>query len=70
MPNPDSTYVNVYSNTTIQQIQLINAKGRLLQTIKPLTPGYRLQIESLSAGEYFLRIETGNEIVNKKFVKQ
>ncbi len=70
MPNPASAYINVISKTSMGQVQLFNAKGQLLQTIKPQSSFYKLETSKLAAGQYFIRIQTNNGIVNEKFIKQ
>ncbi len=68
-PNPAASFVTVYSKTTIQQIQLLSPNGRVLQTVSPNATVHQLQVASLAAGQYFLRIQTANGIVNEKFIK-
>ena len=70
MPNPASDYVNIIAKTSITQLQVLNAKGQVLQTIKPLANSYKLHVNAMPSGEYFLRIETNDGVVNKKFIKQ
>ncbi len=69
-PNPASNYINIYAKSAIKQIQLLNPNGMLLQTAKPNATYYRLQFSNIAAGEYFVRIETADGIVNQKIIKQ
>ena len=70
MPNPASTYINLFSKTNMGQVQLFDSKGQLLQTVKPQSSFYKLETGKLAAGQYFIRIQTNNGIVNEKFIKQ
>jgi hypothetical protein len=69
-PNPASNYINIYAKSAIKQIQLLNPNGSLLQAVKPNATFYRMQLSNIAAGEYFVRIETADGIVNQKFIKQ
>ena len=69
-PNPVTSVVTVYSKTTMKQIQLVSPNGRVLQTVSPNATVHQLQVANLAAGQYFLRIQTENGVVNQKFIKQ
>ena len=69
-PNPAINHeVNIYSETAIDNIQLINLNGQLMQNIQ--TPGannntYTLQ--NLPQGFYMVKITAGNQTTTKKIV--
>jgi hypothetical protein len=69
-PNPASGYINIYAKSAIKQIQLLSNDGRLLQAAKPNAGFYRMQLSNIAAGEYFVRIETADGVVNQKIIKQ
>jgi hypothetical protein len=69
-PNPASDHVTVLSGYPISLLQLYNATGQLVKTEKPLSGKYDLNISSLPAGTYSLRIETNKEWITKKIIKQ
>ncbi len=69
-PNPASGFVNVYAKTNMKHLLLFSPNGRLLQKIKPNSTTYRLDVSKYAAGEYFVRIETTNGVINQKFIKQ
>ncbi|MBE7179542.1 MAG: T9SS type A sorting domain-containing protein [Mucilaginibacter polytrichastri] len=69
-PNPASAVVTVYSKNTMKQIQLLGANGQLLKTVTPNATVQQLPIANLAAGQYMLRIQTANGVVNEKFIKQ
>ena len=69
-PNPASAFITISAKTTIKQIQLFSSKAQLLLTVSPQSNNYKLQINNLSSGNYFLRIQTEDGIVNRKFIKQ
>lgn len=70
MPNPAEAYLNIISKANISRIQLFDSKGQLLRTIQSQNNFYKLETGTLAAGEYFLRIQTNNAVINKKFIKQ
>lgn len=64
-PNPATNNVNVYCNTTINKIELLNIQGQLLFTTKNKT----LLVDKLPKGIYFLKIYIDNQLVMKRFIK-
>ncbi len=69
-PNPASTYVNIFSKSSMQQIQLLGPTGQVLKTITTNANSYRLTTAGLAAGQYIVRIETTAGVMNQKFIKQ
>lgn len=71
-PNPASTAITLQSNIDLQnaEIRIINVFGEtVLQKIISSGKITELDISQLSAGIYFLQLQTGNQFVNKKIIK-
>jgi hypothetical protein len=69
-PNPASSYVNITSRLLIKRIQLFSTTGQLLRDISTANNNYKLMISDLQTGQYFLRLETDNQVFNQKIIKQ
>ena len=54
----------------MKAIQLLNPNGTVLQDLKPNATFCSMQLSHIAAGEYFVRIETTDGIINKKIIKQ
>ncbi|MEP6673729.1 MAG: S8 family serine peptidase [Ferruginibacter sp.] len=70
MPNPAKDYVSIRTVSLMNQLQLFNATGQLLMNVKPGNTSYLLNITNLPKGQYSVRIETNNEVINEKIVKE
>jgi hypothetical protein len=69
-PNPAFDYVNIQSDYFIEWIQVYNSTGQLLVTVTPHAGSYRLPLLKFPAGEYSLRVQTNNQLINYKIIKQ
>jgi len=69
-PNPASSYVIIHSSLLVNRVQLYSATGQLLVNAVPARNSYSLKLDQLPAGQYILRVETNNEIINKKIIKE
>lgn len=69
-PNPSNTgRINISSATTIDEIQLINVNGQLMQSIqRPAVENETYTLENLSSGFYFVKITAANQSVTKKVI--
>ena len=69
-PNPSNNgIVNITTETTLDEIILININGQILQQIKnPEAQNNTYSINNLPHGFYFLKISSNNETVTKKVV--
>ena len=70
MPNPAQDFVTIRSGETMKQVQLFNATGQLLMNVVPANTSYMLNISALPKGQYSVRIQTGNEVINQKIIKE
>lgn len=71
-PNPAQNEVYIHANdqVEIRQLQVLSVTGQLLKTQVVNFETARLEVSDLISGLYFVRIETSNGTVVKKFTKQ
>jgi endonuclease I len=69
-PNPSSNgTINIESETVLDEINLININGQILQQIKnPAMQNNIYSVSNLSNGFYFLKLTSNNESITKKIV--
>lgn len=69
-PNPaNSSEVTVYSENMLDNIQLININGQIIQTInKPVQSSNKYTLGNLSSGFYMVRLMSGSASVVKKLI--
>jgi len=79
-PNPTTgmLYVETHGRASLQSVEIFDLMGRTVGAINPLQKlegwqaepdGVVINISNLPDGMYFIRIQTENEIINKKIVK-
>jgi len=70
-PNPagDILYISFSGSDHIENVIIIDSQGREAQRIKSMDDG-SINIESLSDGIYFIRIETSTATCYEKFIKE
>ena len=66
-PNPARSTITVEGIQDIAEINIISLAGSRVMTVKETKV---VNIENLAEGIYFIRIQTGNETLTTKFVKQ
>ncbi len=66
-PNPASDQLSLAlpSNLSVNQIQVFNSVGQLMQTTSETT----FSVKALEAGVYLLVVDTGQAVFSKRFVK-
>ncbi|MBC7607320.1 MAG: endonuclease [Burkholderiales bacterium] len=69
-PNPTSIHkVTIESETTIDEIKLINVNGQLMQQIKnPIPQNHSYVIDNLPQGFYFVTLTINNQVITKKII--
>lgn len=65
-PNPTSDFINIKTGSLIRDIHLLDFWGRRIH-IEILDDG--IDVSSLRAGQYFIRVKTDNTINTLKFIK-
>ena len=69
-PNPTNSVININSDTMIEQIELFDIQGRLLQTTIENKKAVKLNIADKSDGVYFVRITTANGKKVEQIIKE
>jgi endonuclease I len=69
-PNPTSdNKINIETETTLTEIDLININGQLVQQIKnPVSQNKIYSLENLPKGFYFMKLSANNQTITKKVV--
>lgn len=69
-PNPSNTHkINIDTDIVLDDIQLININGQLIQQIKkPNANGNTYTVENLPSGFYFLKMTSDNQSTTKKVI--
>jgi hypothetical protein len=66
-PNPSSNIVNISTDITLDEIDIITINGQVLQQIKkPAFENNNYTISNLPKGFYFLKLSTDTNSVTKK----
>lgn len=68
-PNPVEDVLTFRSKSKIQNIQIFNLLGKLIQEIKPTQSKRHIKISHLTSGVYFIHFQSENKKVTKKFIK-
>lgn len=68
-PNPASTELNIQSAVPVQYLELLDGSGRVLESWD--RPGllFNLPVAQLPAGIYWVRLQSADQAVVRKFVK-
>ena len=70
-PNPAENEIHISSEDRIEEVTIYNVNGQ--QTIvngQQSTSESIINISSLNAGVYFIKIKTDNQIITKPFIKK
>lgn len=67
-PNPANDVLTINSNTTMNQITMINSLGQVVMNVEPNTNFYQININTLLEGIYTARITTNNGLSTKLIV--
>ncbi|NJK82624.1 MAG: T9SS type A sorting domain-containing protein [Saprospiraceae bacterium] len=71
-PNPASNQFTISGALNLHQIEILNAKGQILQTILPSGNLHTIEIPALPVGLYFVKIAAldSNSVKMHKVVKE
>ncbi len=71
-PNPATSELNldIPEDMNVQSIRIFSVSGQVMRVITPEAGNDVINVSALESGIYFLSIETDEEVVNKKFIKQ
>jgi hypothetical protein len=64
-PNPSSDYIEVYCNQPVNNIQLYNINGSLIQ----VSDNKRLEFEDIQKGLYFIKVSVNGKDIVRKIIK-
>lgn len=69
-PNPANTFINIKSTTNelIHTVKLMDVNGRTLKEIDSTNDILKIELEGISAGIYFIKIQTENSSITKKII--
>lgn len=65
-PNPAHSKIVIHSNEKVESVEVYDISGKLISTH---SNSNEIDVSGLTQGMYFLRMNFGNEIVTKKFIK-
>ncbi len=68
-PNPSYDYIYFQSNRNIKYYQIYNTKGQLVQQ-NSFPSDNKIQLSTLAQGIYFLMYSDGNQVFQRKIMKQ
>lgn len=70
-PNPTDSYINLeLNNATISKVSIFDITGRLIETTIHDANNVELDTNSLTSGNYFLKVKTSKGSIFKRFIKQ
>ncbi len=69
-PNPATDKVFVNATSEIERVELLSLDGKILLLEEPQTMQTQIDINAIPEGIYFIRIESENNFVVKKIIKQ
>ena len=71
-PNPTQNQITIESQVVIDEINIIDINGRILNAIKldEIAQNYQLDVSNLSNGIYFIEINSGKAKHIQKFIKK
>ncbi|MBR4647819.1 MAG: fibronectin type III domain-containing protein [Bacteroidales bacterium] len=70
-PNPANDYINVQCSTfNVQSVEVIDAYGKVINTVNMIDNPARINVSGLANGIYFVRVTTDEGVATKTFVKK
>ncbi len=69
-PNPATSFLQVQNANVGSQLQLLTVDGKLLQTKMVQSANEKIDVQSLAAGVYFVKVVSADETITQPFVKQ
>jgi hypothetical protein len=68
-PNPAADVITIHSDRS-SKVRVFNAQGLEVITETAIEANASLNVSSLASGIYYIRIDTGNEVVTKTIIKK
>ncbi len=69
-PNPVTEVININAQDNIQKIELFNINGQIVKTIEPNNKKTKLNISSLPAGMYLMKVQNDKSVKTVKIIKK
>jgi len=67
-PNPSSDLITIHLDVQ-SNVRIYNAQGMEVKTINALRPEGEINIRELASGMYFIKIDTGTEVLTRSIIK-
>ncbi|MPM59689.1 hypothetical protein SDC9_106535 [bioreactor metagenome] len=67
-PNPATDFVSITTDETPSQISILNITGQVVQTINPVSAQTNIATNQLPSGVYFVKVNSNNRIITRKFI--
>lgn len=68
-PNPTTSVLNIEANGNLGSVSILNMLGQNIMTVRVDGPKIQINTDALQAGNYFIKINSGNKAAVKRFVK-
>jgi hypothetical protein len=68
-PNPAKDFISVNAEFPIHQVDIVNADGTLVESIKTNEMNVQIPLESFENGLYFLKVSSNDDIYTERFIK-
>lgn len=69
-PNPVNDRLNLKADYDIQMVNIFNALGQEVMTLKPFNNNVTLNVDSLAEGVYIIKVQAGSQFSAYQFIKQ
>lgn len=73
-PNPANNFIDVETETTMGikncEISIFDIMGKLILKEKMIQEKIRINLSEFSNGIYFMQLQSGDKMINKKFIKE
>jgi hypothetical protein len=68
-PNPAQKVLQLKADMLINEVEIVDAFGKIVNRFKPNASDLQIPLESLSNGLYYLRVSSANRYYSKRFIK-
>jgi hypothetical protein len=68
-PNPAQEVLQLKADMPINEVEIVDAFGKIVKRFKPNASNLQIPLESLSNGLYYLRVSSANAYYTKRFIK-
>lgn len=68
-PNPAQELLQLKADMPINEVEIVDSFGKIVQRYKPNVSNLQIPLESLSNGLYYLRVSSADAYYTKRFIK-